>query len=228
LTGASPLIEPFWQEKLLGPDVTYNHCNALPDSVWQRIRESGGTVNVCPRSDPQYALGEGIPAYQKAVDQGMRPGLSVDNEVSYGTDMFTEMRVVFNIQRAWATYRRFTGDANPPAPVTVRQVLECATVNGAACAGLLEKCGTLTPGKEADIVGIRTDAINLYPSNNAIGTVVAAADTGNVDTVIIGGAIRKLRGRMTGVNMASFRRRVDESRDYLFRQAGYRLDIFSS
>jgi 5-methylthioadenosine/S-adenosylhomocysteine deaminase len=225
---SAPLLEQFFNEKLLGPDITYNHCNALPDATWRRIRESGGTVNVCPRSDPQYALGEGIPAFQQARDHGLKPGLSVDNEISYGTDMFTEMRVAFNIQRAFATYRKVNGDANAPSLVNVRELLECATVNGAACAGLSDKCGTLSPGKEADIVMIRTDDINLYPSNNAIGTVVAAADTRNVDTVIIGGTIRKLRGKLLGVNMSKFRQQVDESRSYLFRQAGYKLDIFSS
>src|SRR6188474_1110248 len=92
-TGDSPDFERFWNEKLLGPDNTFNHCNGWPDMVWQRVRESGGTVNVCPRSDPQYALGEGIPALQKALDHRMRPGFSIDNETSYGTDMFTEMRV---------------------------------------------------------------------------------------------------------------------------------------
>ncbi len=221
-------MDQFRNEKLLGPDITYNHCNGLPDSVWQSIRESGGTVDVCPRSDPQYALGEGIPALQKALDHGMRPGLSVDNEVSYGTDMFTEMRVAFNIQRALAANRRAGGDANAPKPVTVRDLLECATVNGAACAGLSRKIGALTPGKEADIVMIRTDSVNLYPPNNAIGTVVAAADSSNVDTVIIGGVIRKLKGKLVGVNMAKFRQQVDESRGYLFEKSGYRLDIFSS
>src|SRR5436190_11665702 len=213
---AAATLEQFWNEKLLGPDITYNHCGALTDLAWQRIRESGGTVNVCPRSDPQYGLGEGFPALQKALDHGMRPGLSIDNEISYGTDMFTEMRVVFNIQRAFATNRRVNGDANPPKLVNVREVLECATVNGATCAGLTAKCGTLSPGKEADIVMIRTDDINLYPSNNAIGTVVAAADTRNVDTVIIGGTIRKFKGKLLGVNMAKFRQQVDESREYLF------------
>lgn len=223
-----PVMEQFWNEKRLGPDITYNHCGALSESVWQRIRESGGTVNVCPRSDPQYAIGEGIPAFQKALDHGVRPGLSVDNEVSYGTDMFTEMHVAFNIQRAFAANRKFNGDNNAPKPVNVRDLLECATMNGAECAGLSQKCGSLTPGKEADIVIIRTDDINLYPSNNAIGTVVAAADIKNVDTVIIGGAVRKFRGKLVGVNMTRFRQQVDESRNYLFQQAGYQLDIFSS
>jgi len=225
---AAATLEQFWNEKLLGPDITYNHCGGLTDLAWQRIRESGGTVDVCPRSDPQYALGDGFPAFQKALDHGIRPGLSVDNEVSYGTDIFTEMRVVFNIQRAFATNRRVNGDANPPKLVNVREVFECATVNGAACAGLSAKCGALSAGKEADIVMIRTDDINLYPSNNALGTVVAAADIKNVDTVIIGGVIRKAGGQMIGVNWPMLRAQIDESRNYLFQKAGYKLDIFSA
>jgi 5-methylthioadenosine/S-adenosylhomocysteine deaminase len=220
-------FEEFLNEKLLGPDNTFNHCQGWPDAVWQRVKDSGATVNVCPRSDSQYALGEGVSALQKAIDHGIRPGFSIDNEVSYGTDMFTEMRVAFYIQRAMATYRKANGDAKAPALTGVREILECATIGGADCAGLLNKCGTLTPGKEADVVMIRTDDINLYPSNHAIGTVVHAADTRNIDTVIIGGRIRKLRGKLTGVNMDRFRQLADESRMYLFTQAGYKLDIFS-
>jgi cytosine/adenosine deaminase-related metal-dependent hydrolase len=224
---AGPEFEQFFNEKLLRADNTFNHCQGWPDPVWRRIKDVGATVNVCPRSDAQYGLGEGVAAFQKALDHGILPGFSIDNEVSYGTDMFTEMRVAFNVQRAMATYRRANGEAKPPAMVSVRQVLECATAGGAACAGLLDKCGTLTPGKEADIVMISTDDINVYPSNHALGTVVAAADARNIDTVIIGGRIRKFRGRMEGVNMDKFRAMADESRNYLFTKAGYKLDIFS-
>jgi len=225
---AGPDFDAFFSEKLIGPDNTFNHCQGWPDQVWQRVKDSGATVNVCPRSDAQYGLGEGVFAFQQALDHGMRPGFSVDNEVSYGTDMFTEMHVAFNLQRAMATYRRVRGGGKPSAPVSVRQVLECATAGGAACAGVLDRCGTLTPGKEADVVMIRTDDINLYPSNHAIGTVVSAADVRNIDTVIIGGRIRKQRGRMAGVNMEKFRQLADESRNYLFKQAGYTLDILSN
>lgn len=225
--GAANFAE-FTREKLLGPDNTFNHCNGWSDEVWTWVKEAGCTVNVTPRSDPQYGLGEAVIAFQKAIDHGVLPGLSIDNETSYGGDMFGEMRIAFNIQRGMAAYRRANGDANPPALVTTRQILECATIGGAANAGLLHKCGTLTPGKEADIVLIRTSDINLYPSNHAIGSVVAAADSRNVDTVIIAGKIRKLRGRMVGVNMDAFRRLADESRNYLFSKAGYTLDILSA
>jgi cytosine/adenosine deaminase-related metal-dependent hydrolase len=224
---AGPEFDEFFKENLIRSDNTFNHCQGWPDAVWQRIKNAGATANVCPRSDAQYGLGEGVFAFQKALDNGVRPGFSIDNEVSYGTDMFSEMRVAFNVQRAMATYRRAHGEAQAPALVDVRTVLECATAGGAACAGLLDKCGTLTPGKEADVVMIRTDDINLYPSNHAIGTVVLAADTRNIDTVIVGGRVRKLRGRMAGVNMDKFRQMADESRNYLFARAGYKLDVFS-
>ena len=220
------LVDQLAADKLVGPDNTFNHCGNLPESTWQNLKSSGATINVCPRSDSQYGLGEGFPALQKALDHGMQPGFSVDNETSYGTDMFTEMRVAFHIQRAVATSRKLGGDTAPPAPVSVRDVLRCATVNGALCAGLSDKIGTLAPGREADLVMIRTDAINLYPPNNALGTVLAA-DRSNVDTVIIGGVIRKQHGQMVGVDMRRFRAMADDSRRYLFEKAGYKPDIFA-
>ena len=224
---AAMLLDALWQDKLVGRDNTFNHCGALPDRTWQILRESQATINVCPRSDAQYGLGEGIAAYQHALDHGIKPGFSIDNETSYSTDMFSEMRVAFMIQRALLQNRRFAGATNLPEPVNVRDVLECATINGANCAGLGRKIGTLTPGKEADIVMIRADDINLYPLNNALGTVVQAADRSNVDSVIIGGRFRKRRGQLVGTDVAKLKRMVDESRRYLFAAINYKEDIFA-
>jgi 5-methylthioadenosine/S-adenosylhomocysteine deaminase len=220
-------LDPFAQDKLVGADNTFNHCGALPEKTWQILVDTGANINVCPRSDAQYALGEGVCALQHAWDHGIKPGLSVDNETSYGGDMFAEMRMALYLQRAVAQNRRFSGDQNPPKPLMVRDVLSCATTGGARCAGLDGKIGSLTPGKEADILVIRTDDINLYPSNNAIGTVVQAAERSNVDTVIIGGRIRKYRGKVADLDMGQLRTMVEESRDHLFTAAGYRPDQFA-
>ena len=221
------LLDPLAADKLVGPDNTFNHCGALPERTWQIFLDSGANINVCPRSDAQYALGEGVCALQHAWDHGIKPGFSVDNETSYSTDMFMEMRVALYVQRAVAQNRKFSGDQNPPKPLMVRDVLHCATMAGAHCAGLDDKIGSLTPGKEADLLMIRTDDINLYPSNNAIGTVVQAAERSNVDTVIIGGRVRKYRGRVVGLDMVSLRAMIDESRSHLFTAVGYRPDIFA-
>ena len=212
---------------LLDEKHSFNHMGGTSDLNWQLIRDAGAAVNVCPRSDPQYGLSEGFPALQGALDHGMRPGLSVDNETSYSTDMFTEMRVAFFIQRGARRNGIFKGLPNPPAPLTTRDMLEFATVRGAACAGLLHKIGTLTPGKEADIVLIRAEDINTMPLGNAVGTVVQQAHSGNVDTVFIGGKLRKWRGSLVGVNLKKHRQLVLESRQYLFSQAGFNLNVLA-
>ena len=229
---SSDVVEAFAKERLLGPDFTFNHASSLTDAAWRLVRETGCNVNVCTRSDAQYGLGSGASAgvggFQKALDFGVQPGFSVDNETSYSTDMFGEMRAAFFIQRALAANRRANKDPDAPMPVTVRQVLQCATVNGARCAAILDRAGTLTPGKEADIVMIRADAMNVYPLNSALGAVVQAAGVHNVDTVIIGGSVRKRRGVLVGINMPRYRQLVDESRKYLFERMNYKLDILAS
>jgi 5-methylthioadenosine/S-adenosylhomocysteine deaminase len=221
------LLDPMAQDKLVGPDNTFNHCGALPDKTWQIIVDNGVSVNVCPRSDAQYALGEGISALQHAFDHGIKPGLSIDNETSYSADMFTEMRVALFIQRAVAQNRRFTGDQNPPKPLMVRDMLYCATMGGARCAGLEDKIGSLTPGKEADMLMIRADEINVLPLNNAVGAVVQAVDRSNVDTVIIGGRVRKYKGKVVGLNMKNLKAMAEESRSHLFTALGHKADIFA-
>ncbi len=212
---------------LLDERHTFNHMGNTSDLNWQLIRDAGATVDVCPRSDPQYGLSAGIPALQDALDHGMRPGLSVDNETSYSTDMFTEMRVAFFFQRGVRQNGIFKGLPNPPAPVTVQDMLEFGTVRGAWCAGLLNKIGTLTPGKEADIVLIRAEDINTLPLANAYDTVVQQANKANVDTVLIAGKIKKWRGQLLGFDLKKHRKMVFDSRQYLFDQKGFTLDIFA-
>jgi len=192
------LLDPLAADKLVGPDNTFNHCGALPERTWQIIVDSGANIDVCPRSDAQYALGEGVCALQHAWDHGIKPGFSVDNETSYSGDMFMEMRVAFYLQRAVAKNKAFLGDQNPPKPLM-----------------------------KADIVLIQTDELNLYPPNNALGVVVQAADRGNVDTVIIGGRVRKYRGKVVGLDMNRLKGIVDESLGHLFTAVGYKPDIFA-
>lgn len=213
-------------EGLLGPDNIFNHCTGVPTDAWEIIRDAGVSVNVCPRSDAHYALEDGINAYQIALDHGVSPGLSVDNESSYSGDMFMEMRLAFYLQRTNAHGRRRLGEEAPP-PVLVHKLLEAATINGAACAGLADRVGSLAVGKEADIVLIRADDINLYPSNNALGTVVHAAERSNVHMVMIGGRIRKRGGKVVGLDMAKLKAATEESREHLFSATGYEPAMFS-
>jgi 5-methylthioadenosine/S-adenosylhomocysteine deaminase len=226
--GMASMLDDLAERRLLGPDNIFNHCTDLPDAAWRILRDAGVNITVDPRSDAQYALEGGVFAYQAAIEHGMKPGIGTDLETAYGGDMFTEMRVAFSLLRATAQTRRHAGDVQAPAPVGVQAILEAATIDGARCAGLEAKTGSLTPGKEADLIMIRTGDVNLFPANNAVGTVVHAADRSNVDTVLVGGRVRKSRGRLVDVDMAKLKHEVEESLAHLFAAAGYEPDILAT
>ena len=116
-------------------------------------------------------------------------------------DFFTQMRTVFSLQKNEVWAKRLAGDKNPPKFLTVREVLEFATIEGARANGLEKKIGTLTPGKEADIILLRTDLLNVMPMNNAVGAVVTSMTAQNVDTVLIAGKVMKRDGKLVGVDM---------------------------
>jgi len=140
----------------------------------------------------------------------------VDVETNVPSDMFNQMRSVLGLQRSLA-------GANGHDPVSMRDVLEWATIEGAKANGLEDKVGTLTPGKQADIVMLRTDRMNVTPLNDPVAAVVVGMDTSNVDTVIVGGHILKRNGRLLHVDWSTMRRLVEESRDYVIEKSGFRL-----
>lgn len=224
---ASARVEALGDAGLLGPDVALIHCLSLSERAWQYIADSGVSVSIPTTSDAQIGLSEAIPVIQTALDHGIRPSLSVDVEVCLSSDMFTQMRTLLDIQRMFAFNKRYVGADDVPEPITTRDVLEFATVQGARANGLFDRTGTLTPGKEADIVLIRADDWNTMPLNNAYGTVVVAADTASVDTVFVAGEPRKWAGRLVEHELAKVRALIEESRDRLVAAAGYDLDVLN-
>jgi cytosine/adenosine deaminase-related metal-dependent hydrolase len=206
-------------EKVLGPDVTYIHCNTFTEQAWKMVADSGGHVSIsCPI---EMEMGHGIPPIQPALDHKLAPSLSVDVETQMPGDMFTQMRAVFTLQRMQALARQRANDKAAPALLTVRDVIGFATINGARANHLDRRIGTLTPGKDADVIMLRTDMINVAPMNNAYSAVVQAMDTSNVDTVIIAGQVRKRQGQLVGVDLARLRQQAQASRDYITQQANW-------
>ena len=215
--GRNALLEKLHAQQALRSDTTYIHCCTLNDTEWKLIRDTGGTVSIA--GYVEMLMGHGNPPIQKAIDTGIRPSLSVDVETSVPNDFFQQMRTVFSLQKNEVWARRLSGDKNPPKFLTVREVLEFATIEGARANGLERKIGTLTPGKDADIILLRTDRLNVMPMNNAVGAVVTSMGPQNVDTVLIAGKVMKRNGQLVGVDFARLKRLGDEARERLFSNA---------
>jgi cytosine/adenosine deaminase-related metal-dependent hydrolase len=219
---SEPLLE-LGRTGLLRPGDEYIHCLGLNDAAWRLIRDTGGRISLCTQID--MAMGHGTPTIQQALDHGLRPSLSSDHGVEIAQDFFTAMRSTFTFQRNQLFQRARNGEQNLPPLLTCRDLLEFGTIEGARCANLEGKVGTLTPGKEADIVLLAADRLNLWPLNNAPGVVVNQMNPGNVETVLIAGKIKKWRGTLVGVDVPRVLRLAQEARDAVMRRAGYQVNL---
>ena len=140
-------------------------------------------------------MGHGTPPTAKALAHGLRPSLSIDVVTTVPGDMFTQMRFLFASDRLLSHEAAFAaGNDGGAELLTCRQVLEFATIEGARVCGLEDRTGSLTPGKQADVVVLRGDDTNTYPVIDPVSTVVLQADTRNVDTVLVAGESLKRDG----------------------------------
>jgi len=206
---------------LLYPNTTYIHSSHLTEDEWGMVRDSGSNVSYAPQIEQQ--MGHGWAQAVKAIDYGVPIGLSSDVATTASSDQFTQMHAIFASERS----RRFEvawdenleWDAPESKLITARQVLEMATIGGAQVAGIADRTGSLTPGKQADVVIIDGSAVNVAPVIDPVGAVVCAADTSNVKTVLVAGRTLKEDFRLKA-SLDAPRQAVEASRDYLISKFG--------
>ena len=237
----------------MGPDNLFIHVTGMSDTAWQRVKDVGAQVSIA--FPIEMNMRHGMPPILKVQSLGMEPSLSVDVECTMTADFFTQMRSCMNLQRALVNQMILNQESPPnsleldesnnwglppaaasnpwptppaslPAPLTTRDVLRYATMNGAKALRLDHKVGSLTPGKEADIIILDATAINVAPLNQVPGAVVSLMDRTNVETVIVAGTVRKWKGRLLDVNVDKLRRDLENSRDDIFSAAGIPQNLF--
>jgi cytosine/adenosine deaminase-related metal-dependent hydrolase len=220
----------------IGPDNLFIHMTGMADAAWKSVKDVGAQVSLAVPIEMN--MRHGMPPILKMQSLGMEPSLSVDVECTLTADFFTQMRSTMNVQRALVNQMILKqGDFYPPnqwptpAPtlpplLTTRDVLRYATVNGAKALRLDKKTGSLTPGKEADIIILDAGAINVAPLNQVPGAVVSLMDRTNVETVIVAGKVRKWKGRLLEMDLAGLRTQLENSRDYIFSAAKVPKNLF--
>ena len=111
--------------------------------------------------------------------------------------------------------------------LTVNDVLEMATIEGAKCLGQEKEIGSLEEGKRADVVLIDPHSLNFKPLNNFVAQLVFCGEPRNVDTVIVDGQVRKRKGELVGVDVDDLLARCEASTRHLVQNGGLRRDRIS-
>jgi cytosine/adenosine deaminase-related metal-dependent hydrolase len=201
---------------LMGPDVCYIHMTDLTDQELDWIAETGGKACIAPYVE--MLMGHGPPPTGKMLSRGVRPSLSVDVVSSVPGEMITQMRVALAYDRI-LEFTDTPDEAFAPK-LTHEDVLSFATIDGARACFLDDRAGSLTPGKQADIVLLKTDVINTAPVLDPLATIVTFADTANVDSVFVAGNAVKRGGQLVGVDMKSVVGKLEASRDHILGEGG--------
>ena len=206
-----------WQDESVAQVGTGStgYPNSARSRAWEICRDRGVHVSIANLIEMQ--MRHGMPPFQLALNHGILPSLSPDVDTNMTTDPFSLMRGAFCLQRALANELAFN-ESNPgrlPVPqlVTSRQIIEMATIAGAAANRILDKVGTLTPGKEADVVVLEARNISIWPMNNVPGTIVTMMNPRHVRDVIIAGKVVFWKGALVGWDVEQLLRRIEQARD---------------
>jgi cytosine/adenosine deaminase-related metal-dependent hydrolase len=195
--------------------------------AWDICRDRGAHVSIANLIEMQ--MRHGMPPFQEALNHGILPSLSPDVDSNMTTDPFSLMRGAFCLQRALANDLAFP-ESNPgglpiPQLVTSRQVIEMATIAGAASNRVLNKVGTLTPGKEADIIVLEARHIDTWPMNNVPGTIVTMMNPTHVRDVLIAGRVVYWQRRHIGWDLERLLGQVEQARDRVLSRINGRAKV---
>lgn len=229
-------------EGLLGPDHNGVHCNYIEDDEVKVMVDCGASITSTTSGEINNHVRP--PLSGRVRKFGGRPSIGIDSEVNGKGDMFEVMRSALRFQRLFANQelvRQIESDQNSAAAqyarnnlkqigtggslidkvaFTMREVLEWATINNARAMGIDRRVGSLTPGKQADLIMVRRDALHIVSAQDPVQAVVAYAETGDVDTVMIAGRIVKESGKLLFDGLDRRREEVRESAARLLFEAG--------
>ncbi|WP_406415314.1 amidohydrolase family protein [Streptomyces sp. NBC_00873] len=207
---AGGTITTLREHGLLQATTTAVHANGISDEELRTLADAGASLSISP--DVELKMGFGSPMTGRALAAGLRPTLSIDDVPSVGGDMFSTMRTAFAVQRGL------------DGSLRSRELLDFATIDAAQSCGLDARTGSITPGKDADIILLRTDDLTVFPVTDPAGTIVSAGHPGLVDAVLVAGRMVKRDGVLVDVDLPALRTRLLASRDRIAAAAGVPLD----
>jgi 5-methylthioadenosine/S-adenosylhomocysteine deaminase len=171
------------------------HMTQLTDAEIAACAQHGVSVVHCPESNLKLASGF-CPA-EKLRRAGVNLAIGTDGAASNNDlDMFGETRTAALLAKAVA---------NDASAFDAPFALQAATLNGARALGLAERIGSIVPGKQADLVAVRLDALETQPLYNAISQIVYATGRHQVGDVWISGVRKVENGALCAIDTDALR-----------------------
>jgi 5-methylthioadenosine/S-adenosylhomocysteine deaminase len=198
----------------------YVHAATLTNDSYHRIAATGGSVSLATESE--QSAGQGYPTSYALREHGIPISLSQDTSVWWSGDLFSAMRSTLGADRSREHLEAHAHDETvTQLHLRAEHVVDWATRGGSKALGMDSLVGSLEAGKKADVVLIKNDdSPVMFPLLNPYGHVAFQAQRGDVDTVMVNGRIVKRDRKLVGVDLATARRNVEATVDYLVGAMG--------
>ena len=187
-TSGSGAIKLLNAAGLLGPDLQLVHPLNTDAADWEALAKHGVHYSVSPLGEAARA---GEMQFIEMMQAGVLTSISIDNVTAERCDCFACMHML------QAVNRHRTGGK---FKLTTRKLVEMATIVGAQDLGLADKTGSLTPGKRADLILVRTGGTHLGNIGDPYDAIVQLAQPTDVDTVVVDGRILRRKGEFTALD----------------------------
>jgi 5-methylthioadenosine/S-adenosylhomocysteine deaminase len=163
---------------LTGRNIALAHCVYVDEREQQLLAETGTHVMHCPSSN--LKLGSGVAPVYEMLERGVSVSLGADGApCNNNLDMFVEMRLAALLQKM----------RKGPEALPAREAFRLATIGGAKTLGMEHELGTIEVKKRADIIILNLKQLHCTPAPDPISTLVYAAKSSDVETVIIEGRV---------------------------------------
>ncbi|MGE0039113.1 MAG: amidohydrolase family protein [Xanthobacteraceae bacterium] len=207
-SGPSP-IKQLDEAGLLGPDVQLVHPLLTTPEERAILKARGVSYSTSPTGEARRPSKLGVIQLGELLQDGVKVSLSTDHTTNYNCDPFVAMRILFVL------HQHRIGNM----PLTLKRLVQLATLDGAVDLGIADKTGSLTPGKRADIILVRTTDINMAPVGDPYEALVSRAQPTNIETVIVDGRILRQSNKFTALDHPKVLREAREAADALRAKA---------
>lgn len=210
-------------EGLLGDNNNIVHGQTLTDAQLGFMLERGVTFSLTPETE--MTQGHGFAITGRLRKLGAAPSLGVDLESGISGDMLSVARMALASQRALDNdaSRSERGKLPDTSTITTREALGWITLEGARMLKQSHRIGSLAPGKQADLVLVRADALNMWPVHDPATSVVMQASLANIDSVMIAGEWKKRDGKLRYPRLAERMQALAASGERILGEMGIRF-----
>jgi len=164
-SGPSP-VKVLDDAGLLGPDVQLVHPLLTTAEDRRILRERGVSYSIAPVGESRRPAKAGVIQLGELLEAGVKVSLSTDHTGTYNCDFFEGMRILYNLHQHRVGAR---------VPLTAKRLVQLATLDGAVDLAIADRTGSLTPGKRADLILVRTGDINVAPVGDPYEALVSFA-----------------------------------------------------